>query len=95
MRYDDSATLWFGDKRIQALFQALFVADFQAVARGAKRRLEDMAAPPASRLEHLRGDLEDFHSMRIDDQWWIIFRWHGGKPMTSAFSIATDGGDDV
>lgn len=37
--------------------------------------LGDLARPPANRLEALRGDLRGFHSIRINDQWRIVFRW--------------------
>ena len=38
----------------------------------------DMRAPPGNRLEALRGDLAGLHSIRINDQWRIVFRWHDG-----------------
>jgi len=78
----------FGDKRMEALFHDRFVAEFQGIARRAQRtlaalnaaaRLEDVAIPPANRLERLRGDLEEFHSVRINDQWRLIFRWRDGQ----------------
>lgn len=77
----------FGDKRTQALFEDAYVAEFQGVARRAKRKLEavhaanrlgDLVMPPSNRLEKLRGDLRDFHSIRINDQWRVIFRWIEG-----------------
>jgi len=37
--------------------------------------LGDLAAPPGNRLEALRGDLADKHSIRINDQWRVVFRW--------------------
>jgi len=37
--------------------------------------LEFLRVPPSNRLEKLRGDLEGFWSLRINDQWRIIFRW--------------------
>jgi proteic killer suppression protein len=37
--------------------------------------LGDLAAPPGNRLEALRGDLVGRHSIRINDQWRIVFRW--------------------
>ena len=37
--------------------------------------LEDLKAPPANRLEPLRGNLKGYHSIRVNDQWRIIFRW--------------------
>jgi proteic killer suppression protein len=38
-------------------------------------RLTDLVAPPGNRLEALHGNLQDFHSIRINSQWRIIFRW--------------------
>ena len=39
---------------------------------------EDLRVPPSNRLEKLKGDLREFHSIRINDQWRIIFRWSDG-----------------
>ncbi len=39
--------------------------------------INDMRAPPSNRLEKLAGDLEGFWSIRVNDQWRIIFRWTG------------------
>jgi toxin HigB-1 len=38
-------------------------------------RLEDLRVPPNNRLEALKGDREGQHSIRINDQWRICFRW--------------------
>jgi toxin HigB-1 len=35
--------------------------------------------PPANRLEKLKGHLKDFYSIRINDQWRVIFRWVDGE----------------
>ncbi len=40
-------------------------------------RLDDLREPPGNRLERLKGDLQGFYSIRINDQWRIIFRWSG------------------
>lgn len=42
--------------------------------------LGDLASPPGNRLEALKGDLKGFHSVRINDQWRIIFRWDADGP---------------
>ncbi len=42
------------------------------------RRLEDLRAPPGNRLEALKGDRNGQHSVRINDQWRICFRWETG-----------------
>jgi proteic killer suppression protein len=78
----------FGDKRTEALFRDEFVRQFQGIARPAKRklealnaasRLEDLTVPPSNRLEKLKGDLKDFHSIRVNDQWRVIFKWVDGE----------------
>jgi toxin HigB-1 len=38
----------------------------------------DLTIPPSNRIEKLSGDLKDFHSIRINDQWRIIFKWDNG-----------------
>ncbi|WP_028950314.1 type II toxin-antitoxin system RelE/ParE family toxin [Sulfurihydrogenibium subterraneum] len=42
------------------------------------KSLEDLKIPPSNRLEALRGDLEGFYSIRINDQYRIIFRFKDG-----------------
>jgi proteic killer suppression protein len=41
-------------------------------------RLEDLRVPPGNRLEKLTGKRHGQHSIRINDQWRICFRWHQG-----------------
>lgn len=41
--------------------------------------LDDLRVPPANRLEKLAGDREGQHSIRINDQWRICFRWSDGE----------------
>ena len=40
--------------------------------------LEDLRVPPGNHLEKLSGDRKGQHSIRINDQWRICFRWHDG-----------------
>ena len=40
--------------------------------------LEDLRVPPGNRLEALKGDLRGYHSIRINEQWRVVFRWHEG-----------------
>ena len=47
------------------------------------RRLKDLRAPPGNRLQALKGDRAGQHSIRINDQWRICFRWEG----TEAFDV--------
>ena len=42
--------------------------------------LQDLRSPPGNRLETLRGSLEGQHSIRLNDQWRIVFRWSDAGP---------------
>jgi proteic killer suppression protein len=44
----------------------------------AARKVDDLRVPPGNRLERLRGDLAGQWSIRINDQWRIVFRWAEG-----------------
>ena len=41
--------------------------------------LADLRIPPSNRLEKLSGKLKDFYSIRINDQWRIMFKWNSGN----------------
>jgi toxin HigB-1 len=41
--------------------------------------LADLRIPPSSRLEKLSGKMKEFYSIRINDQWRIIFKWNSGS----------------
>jgi proteic killer suppression protein len=41
--------------------------------------LDDLRIPPGNRLEALKGGLRGRHSIRVNDQWRIVFRWHQGN----------------
>lgn len=42
-------------------------------------KLDDLRIPPSNRLETLKGDRKGQYSIRINQQWRICFRWHGGN----------------
>ena len=41
--------------------------------------LKDLKVPPGNRLERLKGRWQGFHSIRINNQWRVIFRWKSGN----------------
>ena len=41
-------------------------------------KLVDLRLPPGNRLEALKGDFQDFYSIRINDQWRVVFKWSDG-----------------
>ncbi|UCI34120.1 type II toxin-antitoxin system RelE/ParE family toxin [Mesorhizobium sp. B4-1-4] len=40
---------------------------------------QDLGVPPSNHFEKLRGNLDGFHSIRVNKQWRLIFRWDGGR----------------
>lgn len=46
----------------------------------------DLRSPPGNRLEMLGGNLKGFHSIRVNDQWRIIFRWKDGNAYEVSFT---------
>ncbi|HYD68535.1 type II toxin-antitoxin system RelE/ParE family toxin [Azospirillum sp.] len=76
--------LSFRDADTRALFEGRSVPRFANIARVAMRKLDmldaarslgDLRSPPGNRLEALKGDRAGQHSIRINDQWRICFRW--------------------
>ena len=78
----------FRDKGTECLFSRRYSQRFPPdVQRTAWRKLamldaaenlNDLRAPPGNRLEELKGDLDGYHSIRVNEQWRIVFRWDGG-----------------
>lgn len=75
----------FGNKETEKIWNGIqskkLPADIQNVARRKLRMINnsqsvnDLRIPPANRLEKLSGNLSGFYSIRINNQWRIIFRW--------------------
>jgi proteic killer suppression protein len=79
----------FSDADTRELFENESNRRFAFIARVALRkliqmnratRLEDLAVPPGNRLEALKGNLSGFHSIRVNDQWRIVFCWTSKGP---------------
>lgn len=74
----------FADADTEQLFREEKNRRFASIGRVALRKLiqmnragqlADLSVPPGNRLELLRGNRAGFHSIRINDQWRIVFRW--------------------
>lgn len=79
----------FSDKDTEELFRVEANRRFHAIARVALRKLiqmnqagtlDDLKVPPGNRLEALKGNLAGLHSIRVNDQWRIVFRWTNAGP---------------
>ena len=89
----------FGDQGTEELFHGLATGRTRRfppdVRRAAIRKLDmlnsahdlrDLRSPPGNRLEALAGDLRGFHSIRVNDQWRLIFRWRDSDADAVALS---------
>ena len=75
----ESEMIWEGEKSTK------LPPEIQQVARRKFRminnaeNINDLRIPPANRLKKLKGELSDFYSIRINDQWRIIFNWQSNN----------------
>jgi proteic killer suppression protein len=75
----ESEKIWLGNR------SSKLPSSIQQVARRKLRminnaqNLNDLRVPPANHLEKLSGALVGFHSIRINQQWRIIFKWKDGN----------------
>ena len=71
----DTEKIWNGErtKRIQLEIQQIGRRKLRMLNNS--QNIKDLQVPPSNRLEKLSGKLKDFHSIRINDQWRIIFKW--------------------
>lgn len=81
--------LSFGEKNTRLIWEGERVKglsiELQEIARRKLRMLNnahslsDLRIPPSNNLERLKGNLKDFYSIRINNQWRIIFKWKSGN----------------
>ena len=79
----------FSDRNTQELFHSGNNRRFAAIARQAMRKLiqinqarqiGDLAVPPGNHLEALKGEWSGWYSIRVNNQWRIVFRWTDSGP---------------
>jgi len=78
----------FRDKETEKIFSRQFSSKLpQSIQRTARKKLvildavtelNDLRVPPGNQLEALKGNRRGQHSIRINDQWRICFRWRAG-----------------
>jgi proteic killer suppression protein len=74
----ETRTVWNGERsrRLPGDVQGVALRKLRLIS--AAQRLDDLRAPPGNRLEALVGDRAGQHSIRINQQWRICFRWADG-----------------
>jgi proteic killer suppression protein len=82
----------FGDEATADLFHGRRTSRVRRLPQNVSRRainkldvinaatqLVDLRSPPGNRLEALRGDWQGYHSIRVNNQWRIVFQWANGE----------------
>ncbi len=78
--FDDGETqkIWNGERSRRLPFDIQGIALRKLRLINAALRVDDLRVPPGNRLERLKADLAGRWSIRINDQWRIVFRWTEG-----------------
>jgi len=71
----EAEKIWKGTPSRRLPFEIQTVARRKLRMLNNATSLDDLRVPPANRLEALKGDRKGQHSVRINDQWRICFRW--------------------
>jgi proteic killer suppression protein len=89
----------FGSKETEKIWNGIRINklpnEIQEVGRRKLRmlnnaqNLNDLKIPPSNRLEKLGGNLKEYYSIRINDQWRIIFKWKENNASEVTISINT------
>jgi len=71
----ETEKIWNGEriKNIPNEIQQIGRRKLRMIANS--QNIQDLLIPPSNRLEKLSGKAKDFYSIRINDQWRIVFQW--------------------
>ncbi len=79
----------FGSKDTEKIWEGIRIAklplEIQTIGRRKLRminnsqNIQDLTIPPSNKLEKKKGNLKDYYSIRINNQWRIIFKWNNGN----------------
>ena len=78
-RCKETERVWNGEKTRKWLAQICKIALRKLFMLNAAHNLEDLRIPPSNRIHMLKGKLNGYHSISINMQWRIIFRWNDGQ----------------
>jgi proteic killer suppression protein len=75
----ETEKIWEGYRSAKVPFEIQDIARRKLRMLNNSFDLKDLSIPPSNRLEKLKGHYADYHSIRINDQWRIIFKWSKGS----------------
>ncbi len=75
----DTEKIWRGERVPKLPMEIQKIGRRKLRMLNNSQNMADLRIPPSNRLEKLGGNLKEFYSIRINDQWRIIFQWNSGQ----------------
>ena len=79
MGLKETEKIWNGDRVKNLLQEIQQIGRIKLRMPNNSQNLIDLKVPPSNKLEKLSGIMSDFYSIRINDQWRIVFKWDDGN----------------
>ena len=74
----ETEKIWLGERSKKLPYEIQQIARRKLRMLHNSQNIADLKIPPSNRLEKLSGNLKGYYSIRINDQWRIIFKWQDG-----------------
>ena len=71
--------IWQGEKVLRLPLEIQQIGRRKLRMLNNSHNITDLRIPPSNRLEKLKGNKKDFYSIRINNQWRIIFKWENNN----------------
>ena len=75
----DTEKIWGGERVKRIPIEILNIGRRKLRMLNNSQNIADLRIPPSNRLEKLAGKGKEFYSIRINDQWRIVFRWENNQ----------------
>lgn len=75
----ETEKIWRGEKSNSLPTEIQHIARRKLRMINNSENINDLRIPPANRLKKLKGELSEYYSIRINDQWRIIFHWQNNN----------------
>jgi proteic killer suppression protein len=75
----ETEKVWLGERVFKWSLEIQQIGRRKLRMLNNSQNIADLRIPPSNRLEKLAGNLKDYYSIRINDQWRIIFKWETGQ----------------
>ena len=75
----ETRKIWEGDRVTGLADQIQEIGRRKLRMLNNSQKIADLTIPPSNKLEKLRGNLKGYYSIRINDQYRIVFKWNNGN----------------